>query len=207
MFTGIIHKTASILSVAPVPTGRRITLAAPDGNHVLGESIAVNGCCLTVAEIAEKTLSFDVIPETLDKTNLGDLKSGDIVHIERSLRAGDPIDGHFVQGHVDGTGKLLRQIADETQWRLRIAAPASLSRYLIPKGSIAIDGVSLTLASIEGNEFEVALIPTTRALTTLGKKQVNYRFNLECDSMAKTVISYLERIRPVADDWVGKVKT
>lgn len=200
MFTGIIHKNATILSVVEVPTGRRVTLAAPNTNHVLGESIAVNGCCLTVAEITDGVLAFDVIPETLDKTNLGDLKPGDIVHIERSLRAGDPIDGHFVQGHIDGTGKLISQIADDTQWRLRIEAPAHLARYLVPKGSIAIDGVSLTLAAIDGAEFEVALIPTTLALTTLGKKQVNYRFNLECDSMAKTIISYLERIHPPADD-------
>lgn len=204
MFTGIIHKTASILSVADVASGRRIAIAPTAGDHVLGESIAVNGCCLTVAEISPGALIFDVIRETLDKTNLGELKSGDVVHIERSLRAGDPIDGHFVQGHVDGTGKLVRQIADETQWRLRIEAPAGLARYLVPKGSIAIDGVSLTLALIEGNAFDVALIPTTLALTTLGKKQVNYRFNLECDSMVKTIISYLERIHPVADDGVGK---
>jgi riboflavin synthase len=202
MFTGIIHKTAPILSVANAPNGCRITFAAPDTNHLVGESIAINGCCLTVAQITDGVLAFDVIPETLEKTNLANLRPGDIVHLERSIRAGDPIDGHFVQGHVDGTGKLIRQIADETQWRLRIAAPAALSRYLIPKGSISIDGVSLTLASINGHEFEVALIPTTLALTTLGKKQVNYRFNLECDSMAKTIISYLERIHPPADDGV-----
>lgn len=202
MFTGIIHKTASILSIADAPGGRRLTIAKPASDHVLGESIAVSGCCLTVAEISADSLVFDVICETLDKTNLGSLKAGDVVHIERSLRAGDPIDGHFVQGHVDGTGKLVRQIADETQWRLRIEAPAGLARCLVPKGSIAIDGVSLTLALIEGNVFEVALIPTTLELTTLGKKQVNYRFNLECDSMVKTIISYLERIRPVADDGI-----
>ena len=108
MFTGIIHQTAAIVSVADVAAGKRIKFAAP-GAHVLGESIAVNGCCLTVAEIANGVLAFDVIPETLAKTNLGDLKVGDVVHIERSLRAGDPIDGHFVQGHVDGVGKLVGQ--------------------------------------------------------------------------------------------------
>lgn len=202
MFTGIIHQTGSILSVADVAAGKRISMRAQNANHVVGESIAVNGCCLTVADITDGILSFDVIPETLEKTNLGALRSGDIVHVERSLRAGDPIDGHFVQGHVDGAGKLIGQVADGTQWRLRVEAPKELARYLIPKGSIAIDGVSLTLALIEGAEFEVALIPTTLALTTLGKKQVNYRFNLECDSMVKTVISYLERIAPRADDGV-----
>src|SRR4029079_5734208 len=112
--------------------------------------------------------------------------------------------GHFVQGHVDGVGKLIGQISNDQEWRLRIAAPAELAKNLVPKGSIAIDGVSLTLATISGNEFEVALIPTTLALTTLGKRQVNYRFNLEFDMMAKTAISYLERIRPLADDGVER---
>jgi riboflavin synthase len=199
MFTGIIHKTTTVLAVTDHTGGRRLVLAALAPDHVLGESIAINGCCLTVAEIADGALAFDVIRETLDKTNLGLLRAGDVVHAERSLRVGDPIDGHFVQGHIDGTGKLIRQIADNQETRLRIEVPPQLTKYLVPKGSIAIDGVSLTLATIEGREFEVALIPTTLALTTLGKKQPNYQFNLECDAMSKTVISYLEKIHPTAD--------
>jgi riboflavin synthase len=201
MFTGIIHKTTSVVDLHDHVGGRRLVLAPIGMNHVRGESIAVNGVCLTLAEVhlIGDFLVFDVIPETLDKTNLGHLRRGDVVHVERSLRAGDPIDGHFVQGHVDGTAKLLAQIADETQVRLRLEAPADLARYLIPKGCVAIDGVSLTLAAIDGPQFEVALIPTTLAITTLGKKQAGYCFNLECDSMAKTIISYLERIRPTAD--------
>ncbi len=199
MFTGIIHNLAEVLSVADHPAGRRLVLPAFAANHVLGESIAINGCCLTVAQIQENALAFDVIPETLQKTNLGQLNTGDAVHVERSLRVGDPIDGHFVQGHIDGTGRLIRQIADRQEARLRIEAPGHLAKYLTPKGSIAIDGVSLTLATVEGAQFEVALIPTTLALTTLGKKQTNYRFNLECDMMSKTVISYLEKIHPPAD--------
>jgi len=199
MFTGIIHKLAAVISVTDHPAGRRIVLAAPDDDHVLGESIAVNGCCLTVAEIAGATVAFDVIAESLAKTNLGALAAGDLVHVERSLRVGDPIDGHFVQGHVDGVGRLVRQAADVRDFRFRIEAPQHLAKYLVPKGSIAIDGVSLTLAAVDANQFEVALIPTTLALTTLGKKQLNYSFNLECDMMAKTVISYLERIRPAVD--------
>jgi riboflavin synthase alpha subunit len=199
MFTGIIHQLATILSVSDTPAGRRLVLPAFAENHVLGESIAVNGCCLTVAQITEGALAFDVIPESLDKTNLGQFKVGDAVHVERSLRVGDPVDGHFVQGHVDGTGRLIDQVADEQEWRLRIEAPAPLAKYLVPKGSIAIDGVSLTLASVDGSRFEVALIPTTLSLTTLGKKQNNYSFNLECDMMSKTIISYLERIRPSVD--------
>jgi riboflavin synthase len=152
-----------------------------------------------VAEIGGGTLGFDVIPPTLAKTNLGGLRAGEVVHVERSLRAGDPIDGHFVQGHVDGVGELVDQVTDDREWRLRIAAPPELARYLVPKGSVAVDGVSLTLAAVAGREFEVALIPTTLALTTLGKKTVGDRFNLECDMMAKTVVSYLEKIAPQAD--------
>jgi riboflavin synthase len=199
MFTGIIHQLARALSVSDTATGRRLVLPAFAENHALGESIAVNGCCLTVAEITQGALGFDVIPESLDKTNLGQLKAGDAVHVERSLRVGDPIDGHFVQGHVDGTGRLIDQVADGHEWRLRVEAPAHLAKFLVPKGSIAIDGVSLTLAGVDGPRFEVALIPTTLSLTTLGKKQNNYLFNLECDVMSKTIVSYLERIRPTVD--------
>jgi riboflavin synthase len=200
VFTGIIHQTVEVRDLRATAAGRRITLAAPAGDHVLGESIAINGVCLTVAAInPDRTLAFDVIPETMEKTNLGELKAGDVVHVERSLRAGDPIDGHFVQGHVDGTGKLLAQSTAGSEFRLRIQAPPHLAKYLVPKGSIAIDGVSLTLASVGNNQFEVALIPTTLSLTTLGKKSTEYSFNLECDMMAKTVISYLERIHPQAD--------
>jgi riboflavin synthase len=200
VFTGIIHKTSKVVDVSDHPGGRRVVLPATADDHVLGESIAVNGVCLTVAAIgADHTLAFDVIRETLDKTNLGELRVGDEVHTERSLRVGDPVDGHFVQGHVDGTGNLIQQSATEQEWRLRIEAPTHLAKYLVPKGSIAIDGVSLTLAEVNENQFEVALIPTTLRLTTLSKKQVGYAFNLECDSMAKTIISYLERIRPAVD--------
>jgi riboflavin synthase len=199
MFTGIIHQLAKVLAVTDHPAGRRLSLSTVGADHVLGESIAINGCCLTVAQITDGALHFDVIAETLEKTNLGQLKVGDIVHCERSLRVGDPIDGHFVQGHIDGTGRLIDQTASECEWRLRIETPAHLAKYLVPKGSIAIDGVSLTLADVKENQFEVALIPTTLSLTTLGKKQLNYHFNLECDMMSKTVISYLERIHPTAD--------
>jgi riboflavin synthase len=202
VFTGIIHKTAEVLGVSDHAAGRRITVTAPATDHVLGESIAINGVCLTVAALdpAGGSLAFDVIRETLDKTNLALLQPGDPVHTERSLRVGDPIDGHFVHGHVDGTGRLVHRSASEQEVRLRIQAPRHLTKYLVPKGSIAIDGVSLTLAKIDGDQFEVALIPTTLRLTTLGKKQVNYPFNLEFDSIAKTIISYLERIHPQADD-------
>ncbi len=207
MFTGIIRNAASVLSVADQPAGRRLVLTALAPDHALGESISVNGVCLTVAQLNQNSLNFDVIPETLAKTTLGDLKPNDRVHVERALRAGDPIDGHFVQGHVDGIGALIEEIATEQESRLRIEAPHDLARYLIPKGSIAIDGVSLTLAKVDGNQFEVALIPTTRALTSLNGRKPGSRFNLECDMIAKTIISHLERIRPAADDREATRKT
>src|SRR5690349_15551691 len=130
MFTGIIHRTATVSRVEQTPTGLRLALPAFSTDHVLGESIAVSGVCLTVAAIADGALAFDVIPETLDKTTLGSLKPGDVVHVERSLRAGDPIDGHFVQGHVDGVGTLVHQVANEHETRLRVEAPEPLIRYL-----------------------------------------------------------------------------
>ena len=194
MFNGIIRINARVLKVADHPRGRRLTLAAPCPDHRHGESTAINGVCLTVAELTEGQLQYDIIHETLEKTNLGGLVAGDLVHMERSMRVGDPIDGHFVQGHVDGSGELFEQIDSPQEVRLKIRAPEHLAKYLTPKGSIAIDGVSLTLASVNGREFEVALIPTTLELTTLGRHQPGYRFNLECDTLAKTIISYLERL-------------
>lgn len=199
MFNGIIHKTAKVLAVEDHPGGRRLTLDAPWTDHVHGESIATNGVCLTVASIADGRLTFDIIRESLAKTNLGLLKVGDTVHTERSMRVGDPIDGHFVQGHVDSTGKLVERTADEQETRLRIEAPEHLRKYLVPKGSISIDGVSLTIAKIDGPNFEVALIPTTLQLTHLGRHEVGYPFNLECDTMAKTIVSFLERFHGTVD--------
>jgi riboflavin synthase len=200
MFNGIIHKTARVLAVSDHARGRRLVLAAPWADHQLGESTAINGVCLTVAHIENGTLAYDVIRESLDKTNLGLLRTGDEVHIERSMRVGDPIDGHFVQGHVDGTAKLIEQIDNAHETRLRLEAPAHLAKFLVPKGSIAIDGVSLTLAAVESQFFEVALIPTTLQLTTLGRHQVGYPFNMECDTMAKTIVSYLERFANRSND-------
>jgi riboflavin synthase len=193
MFTGIIHKLARVVAVSDHPRGRRLILSAPWADHQIGESTAINGVCLTVAQIQNNTLAYDVIQETLDKTNLGLLKVHDEVHIERSLRVGDPLDGHFVQGHVDATGKLLDRIDNTQETRLRIETLPELAKYLVSKGSIAIDGVSLTLARVDANIFEVALIPTTLQLTTLGRHPIGYPYNLECDTLAKTIVNYLER--------------
>jgi riboflavin synthase len=149
--------------------------------------------CLTVAEMAPGQLSFDVVQETLRRTNLGLLQAGDDAHVERSLRVGDRIDGHFVQGHVDGTAQLLEQKSDEKEWRLRCQCPPDLAKFLAPKGSVCLDGVSLTLAAVDGNEFEVALIPTTVSITGLARRPVGWPFNLETDILSKTIVSWLER--------------
>ena len=198
MFTGIVERTVPVASVSEGTGFVRLNLAAaalhwPDLKT--GDSVAVNGVCLTVADLSPPTIGFDVIPETLRKTNLGLLAAGDAVNVERSLRAGDRIDGHFVQGHVDATGRLVDQIADEKEWKLTIHPPADLMKYIIPRGSIAIDGVSLTIANVARDRFEVALIPTTLKLTTLGSRSIGWEFNLEADILAKTIVANLDRMR------------
>ncbi|HEX4056667.1 MAG TPA: riboflavin synthase [Tepidisphaeraceae bacterium] len=193
MFTGIVEKTALIAGVSDGPHFRRLTMVTKIPDLKMGESIAVNGCCLTVAELPPDKASFDVVKETLDRTNLGLLKPGDSVNLERSMKIGDRIDGHFVQGHVDGRAILTNINSGDEEWRFTLEAPFGLAQYVVPKGSVALDGVSLTVAAVAGNVFEVALIPTTLRLTTLGQKSAGWPFNLEADILTKTVVSWLER--------------
>ena len=173
MFTGIIERTGRV-----VAAGRRLTVETGWTDLVTGESIAVSGVCLTVARIDGTRAGFDVVRETISRTNLGDLKKGAGVNLERALRAGDRLGGHIVQGHVDGTGHVVRSGAT-----LRIETP--LASQLVPKGSVAIDGVSLTVVDVERDAFTIALIPTTRRLTTLGKVRKGQRVNVELDMMLK----------------------
>jgi len=193
MFSGIIERIATVAEVTDGPGLRRLVLATGFQNLQPGQSIAVNGCCLTIAQISPQGAGFDVIKESLDKTNLGLLEAGDGVNVERSLKAGDRIDGHFVQGHVDGRAMLIDIVAGPEETRLTLQAPAELAKYIVPKGSVAVDGVSLTVAAVRGGVFEVALIPTTLRLTTLGRKSKGWPFNLETDILSKTVVSWLER--------------
>jgi riboflavin synthase len=193
MFTGIVEKTLAVTAVSDHNGSRRLVVSADWPGVKLGQSIAIIGCCLTVAHIENGQIAFDVIAETLDKTNLGRLKSGDSINAERSLKAGDPIDGHFVQGHVDGRAKLKTVKSDAQESRLTLQAPENLAKYLVPKGSVTIDGVSLTIAAVNGDEFQVALIPTTLQLTTLGDKKPGWEFNLECDVLSKTIVYWLEQ--------------
>ena len=195
MFTGIVERSAPVLAAVGGPKFTRLVLAADWPDVRLGESVAVNGVCLTVAELAPREVNFDVVQETLRRTNLGLLQKGDEAHVERSLRVGDRLDGHFVQGHVDGTAQLLEQRSDEREWRLRCKCPPDLANFLAPKGSVCLDGVSLTLAAVDGNEFEVVLIPTTVNLTALARRPVGWPFNLETDILSKTVVWWLERQR------------
>src|SRR5688572_23145387 len=155
MFTGIVEKSVKVVAAADGPKFVRLTLATDWDDVKLGESVAVNGVCLTVAEIMPRGIGFDVIAETLARTNLGLLKPGDDVHVERALRVGDRVDGHFVQGHVDGPAILVSQVADEREWRLTVRPPTELMKYVAPKGSVTLDGVSLTVAAVQDATFEV----------------------------------------------------
>ena len=196
MFTGIVEKSVAVAGIADGPRFRRITLAVDWNDLRPGESIAVNGCCLTVADLLHNAIGFDVVAETLSKTNLGLLKVGDRAHVERSLSVGDRIDGHFVQGHIDGVAPLVDRAIAGHDCRLTIQPPRELMKYVIPKGSVALDGVSLTVAAVQENGFEVALIPTTLALTELGNREIGWPLNLEADILSKTIIAHLERTRP-----------
>ena len=195
MFTGIIERTLDVLAVTDHAGGRRIELPNVWDDVVHGESIALNGACMTVADLSGDRLAFNVIPESLDKTNLGTLKPGDAINVERSLRFGGRLDGHFVQGHVDGVGRFVHKVASDAEWRFTIEAPPAVAKYLSPKGSVCVDGVSLTIAALHGTRFDVALIPTTLDLTTLRGREVGYAFNLEADMIAKQIVTFLDARR------------
>ena len=193
MFTGIIERTARVIGVSKGPAFWRLTISSHWDDVRDGESIAINGVCLTVAELRPGEIGFDVVKETLSKTNLGLLTENDSVHVERSLRVGDRVSGHFVQGHVDGAAKLVSQGSDQNdEWRFVLETTPDLAKYLTPKGSVALDGVSLTIAAVMGKRFEIALIPTTLQITALGRREVGWPFNLEVDVLTKTVVSFLE---------------
>jgi riboflavin synthase len=192
MFTGLVESLGSVSDVVPSGAGRDLVIAAPfSGELAIGESVAVNGACLTVVAHDATTFRFQAGPETLRRTNLGELRPGDRVNLERSLRVGDRLGGHFVQGHVDAVGRIDRRVADgewETVW---FASPRELTSQMVSKGSVAVDGVSLTLVDVEAERFSVALIPHTMANTTLGFKKAGDAVNLETDLLAKYVAKSL----------------
>jgi len=191
MFTGLVEALATVVELQPDPPGVRLTIEVPASidDVKIGDSIALNGCCLTVVEANRSRLSFQAGDETLRRTNLGRLKPGSKLNIERSLRFGDRLGGHFVTGHIDGLGTLDSR-ADEGDWStFWFRAPADLMRQMASKGSIAVDGVSLTLVNVGLDRFSVALIPHTLATTTLGGLKHGDTINLETDVLAK----YVER--------------
>lgn len=190
MFTGIIETTGMIAQSRPVPGGRRLVVRiGMDWDDLIpGASIAVSGVCLTVAVWQDRSIEFDVIHETLDRTTLGQLVGGDSVNLERSLRVGDRIDGHFVQGHVEGTARVTNIIASPREWVVWMRPDDLLRPCIVPKGGIAIDGVSLTIAAVRHDEFSVALIPTTLQRTTLQHLRIGQQVNIETDIITRTII-------------------
>lgn len=194
MFTGIVEALGTVERLAPQEAGWRFVITAPRtvGEDLRrGDSLAVNGACLTVVETDGARLAFDVSGETLRVTALGDLGPGDPVNLERPLRLGERLGGHLVLGHVDGVGRVVEVTSEGAGRRLAFEAPRSLEGLLIPKGSVAVDGVSLTVADLGGNRFAVAVIPHTLTMTTLGARRVGARVNLEMDVIGKYVRALL----------------
>lgn len=192
MFTGIVRERGRVASVDGDGDGIRIRLEAPltAGEAAIGDSVSLNGCCLTVVEAANGTLAFDAVPETLSRSSLDGLEAGAELNVEPALRAGDPLGGHYVQGHVDGVASVRTVEPEGEGRRIWLDAPPEVLRYCVEKGSIAVDGVSLTIADLDEAGFAVALIPHTLAATTLGTLVTGARVNLEADVLAK----YVERL-------------
>jgi len=197
MFTGIVEELGTVASVQTRAAGARLAIGCSTVISGLsaGASIAVNGVCLTAVDLQGGSFSADLAPETLRRSNLGDLRVGLRVNLERPLAANGRLNGHIVEGHVDGTGEFLslEALGDENWW-LRVRVPANLDPFLVYKGSIAIDGISLTIAELEGDVLSVTIIPHTYRHTTLATYRAGARLNLECDILAKHVEKLLRRL-------------
>lgn len=195
MFTGIVEQIGEVVSLEETESGRRVVLrGAGLGDLPVGASLAVNGVCLTAIEPSGDMVSLDVIPETLGRTNLGRLEKGSPVNLERPMPASGRFDGHIVQGHVDGTGTIEAVgSSDDGSVVMEVAVAPEMLRYLVEKGSVTVDGVSLTVASVRENAFTVALIPHTLEVTTLGLRGEGDTVNLELDVLAKYVERLLDR--------------
>jgi len=198
MFTGIIEVLGTVASIESAGELTRLAIDAPEiaRDVRVGESVAINGCCLTVIAEQAGSLHFDVIQESLLRTSLGDLAVGSRVNLERAMRADGRLDGHIVQGHIDGTGRVERLERDGDDVRLYVACEREVTDNLVEKGSVAIDGVSLTVVGVSETGFDVALIPHTLEVTNLGGYEPGDRVNLEADVLGKYVKRYLDRVLP-----------
>ncbi len=192
MFTGIIKALGTVNNVEVTPDGARLEIAARGIADTLshGDSVAVNGTCLTIAALRPPAIAFQLTPETLSRTSLGELSAGDKVNLEPALRVGDSLGGHVVQGHVDATGTILEQAVVGDSVVMRFSAPPEVLRYVVVKCSIAVDGVSLTVTALESQAFAVSLVQYTKEHTNLTRKPLGARVNLEVDLFAK----YVERL-------------
>ena len=200
MFSGIVEALGAVAELRSEPPGCRLIIREPKiaAETAVADSISINGCCLTVVDVDAETMAFQAGPETLARTNLGDLQAGSPVNLERALAVGDRLGGHFVSGHIDGVGTLIerRDLGDWSSFWFSVSRP--LAAQMASKGSIAVDGVSLTIVDSEPDRFSVALIPYTLAVTTLGSLRVGGKVNLETDLLAK----YVHRLAE-AKEWTG----
>ncbi|HEX6145840.1 MAG TPA: riboflavin synthase [Acidimicrobiia bacterium] len=193
MFTGIVEYRGSATGVEKGAGGMRLSVeTGPLDGIEVGDSISVNGVCLTAVEVEPGRVTVDVVPETLDRSTLGSIARGDPVNLELPMRADGRFGGHVVQGHVDGVGEVMAVEPEGDGMRMRLTVPGQLTRYMVEKGSITVDGVSLTIAALDGDEMEIALIPHSLQMTTLGLRTVGEKVNLEVDVLAKYVESLLK---------------
>jgi riboflavin synthase alpha subunit len=192
VFTGIVREQGRLAKIDGDENGIRLLVEAASTatDASIGDSVSISGVCLTVVGSENGSLSFDAVPETLARTSLVGLEPGDLVNVEPALRAGDPLGGHYVQGHVDAVGRVRSVALEGEGQRIWIDAPPDVLRYLVEKGSVAVDGVSLTVAGLDDEGFAVALVPHTLAVTTLGRLRAGLQVNLEVDVLAK----YVERL-------------
>lgn len=194
MFTGIVEHQGVIAALERTGDGGRLRVRAPSlaGHLAISNSVAVNGCCLTVVEATTEEFATDLSGETLRRTSFGELREGVVVNLERPLTAGKEFGGHFVQGHVDGVGRVQRLAQEGQNWWLAVGLPQDLGRYVAMKGSIALDGISLTVAGYRDSEVEAAIIPFTHEHTNIRRMRLGDPVNVECDILAKYVERLLE---------------
>ena len=197
MFTGIVQGTAEVVGIADKEQFRTHWVRMPEElseGLQPGASVAHNGCCLTVTAIDGERIAFDLMQETLRVTNLGELRVGDAVNVERAARFGDEIGGHQMSGHIICTAKVTRVVESENNYQVRFRMPAELMRYVFTKGYIGINGISLTIGEVEGREFDVNLIPETLSRTNIGSRQPGDRVNIEIDPQTQAIVDTVERV-------------